>query len=250
MPKSTKQKTIEINNASANNTNLFIWAADASDVVPTNQTVIISSQTSSITNKLYLGLNIYSLPSNFLKNDSSLTINSETKLPAIVDVSLFSTNLTYDLRKYEKISGVCRTFENSTPIWLYNKFSWAQETKPPKANYSQPSIALGNSVRFDLYNGMNSNLNLALNISISSYIKTKYIRKLLINNINFDCNGKDIMHDVKLIKRTFRHSERQINANLNITNLTSKTNHIIDADFKNCSDKLPMFLNSITITYE
>jgi len=248
-PKSTKKKIIEIN-ASKGKTNLFIWTADASNVVPTNQTVIISSKTSAITNELYLGLNIYSLPNNFLQNDNFLTLDSKTNLPAIVDASLFSTNLTYDLRKYENISGVTRTFVKSTPIWMYNRYSWAREIKPPKAMYRKPKIALGNSVRFDLYNGQNSNLCLTLNISMSTQIKTKYIRKLLINNINFKCNGKDIIHDVKLIKRTFNHSERNIYADLNITNLTGNTNYIIDADFQHCSEKLPIFLNSITITCE
>jgi hypothetical protein len=248
-PRSTKKKIIKVN-TSAINTNLFIWTVDASNVVPTNQTIIISSKTSSITNELYLGLNIYSLPNNFLKNDNFLTIDSNTNLPVIVDASLFSTNITCDLRKYENISGVARTFVTSTPIWMNNQYSWAREIKPPKANYSNPVIALGDRVIFNLYNGLNRNLNLALNISISTQIKTRQIRKLLANNINFECNVKETSHDVKLIKRTIKHSERQINANLNIANLISNTNYIIDADFQHCSDKLPIYLNSITITSE
>ncbi len=243
----TRRRVVEYSKDIEIRGRLMVWAEDVSEASPESQMAIFSTDSSSITNTLVKGINVYDLPDGFLDEDSTLYLSSlsTSPLPVIVTSEVFSTNIVIDLNSYENMPGIASTL-SSTPFWHKND-RWKRDERHRKDGYIEPLTALNIYTDIPIYSTtplqqVTVRFNTVAEMEHQCIIdELKQVRLLANENI--------VPNKVNVVKYQKRGDRRFVTADLiSENNIGMSGNFTIGIDLK-AAEKTAVFANSLSLTF-
>jgi hypothetical protein len=243
----TRRRVVEYSKDIEIRGRLMVWAEDVSEASPESQMAIFSTDSSSITNTLVKGINVYDLPDGFLDEDSTLYLSSlsTSPLPVIVTSEVFSTNIVIDLNSYENMPGIASTL-SSTPFWHKND-RWKRDERHRKDGYIEPLTALNIYTDIPIYSTtplqqVTVRFNTVAEMEHQCIIdELKQVRLLANENI--------VPNKVNVVKYQKRGDRRFVTADLiSENNIGMSGNFTIGIDLK-AAEKTAVLANSLSLTF-